>query len=231
MWSPTRSSNDIYHHGILGQKWGQRNGPPYPLKAGAHSSSEKKAGWKKSLGDGRNESEYGRSSKERKKDANKLLKASKSRYREDFTKAAENIINNNVSKKEIDELKRKHQKCIEAEEAGFDAEDLLYELASARFEKETGNRSDFFGWDEDDDKYYDMILKERPDIKETIDLANTLFDDWLNDCKKVTDSILQSEGEITIKSLNSYSISETTLNKLLNDELVDMLFYGRFRQV
>lgn len=22
---------DVYHHGILGQKWGVKNGPPYPL--------------------------------------------------------------------------------------------------------------------------------------------------------------------------------------------------------
>lgn len=29
------------HHGIKGQKWGQKNGPPYPLKAGSHSSGEK----------------------------------------------------------------------------------------------------------------------------------------------------------------------------------------------
>ena len=39
----------LYHHGIAGQKWGKRNGPPYPLDASDHSSSEKKAGWKKSL--------------------------------------------------------------------------------------------------------------------------------------------------------------------------------------
>ena len=38
------------HHGILGQKWGQKNGPPYPLDASDHSASEKKAGWEKSLG-------------------------------------------------------------------------------------------------------------------------------------------------------------------------------------
>lgn len=32
----------IYHHGIKGQKWGDRNGPPYPLDAEDHSAEEKK---------------------------------------------------------------------------------------------------------------------------------------------------------------------------------------------
>lgn len=40
---------ELYHHGINGQKWGVRNGPPYPLGQSDHSASEKKAGWKKSL--------------------------------------------------------------------------------------------------------------------------------------------------------------------------------------
>ena len=39
----------LYHHGILGQRWGKRNGPPYPLGSSNHSASEKKAGWRKSL--------------------------------------------------------------------------------------------------------------------------------------------------------------------------------------
>lgn len=36
-------SNFLEHHGILKQKWGHRNGPPYPLGSGDHSSAEKQA--------------------------------------------------------------------------------------------------------------------------------------------------------------------------------------------
>ena len=34
----------LVHHGIKGQKWGKRNGPPYPLDSGNRSASERKAG-------------------------------------------------------------------------------------------------------------------------------------------------------------------------------------------
>lgn len=39
-----RKTNYLEHHGIQGQKWGVRNGPPYPLKPGMHSAAEKRAG-------------------------------------------------------------------------------------------------------------------------------------------------------------------------------------------
>lgn len=32
----------LSHHGIQGQRWGKKNGPPYPLAPSAHSSAEKR---------------------------------------------------------------------------------------------------------------------------------------------------------------------------------------------
>lgn len=43
----------LQHHGILGQKWGRKQGPPYPLDASDHSAAEKKAGWRQSLEENR----------------------------------------------------------------------------------------------------------------------------------------------------------------------------------
>lgn len=42
-------STVLCHHGILGQKWGKKNGPPYPLDAEKHSAAEKAAGYAKSI--------------------------------------------------------------------------------------------------------------------------------------------------------------------------------------
>lgn len=36
-------NNYLAHHGILGQKWGKKSGPPYPLDVSDHTASEKKA--------------------------------------------------------------------------------------------------------------------------------------------------------------------------------------------
>jgi len=38
---------ELKHHGILGQKWGVRNGPPYPLGGGSYTAREKEAIYKK----------------------------------------------------------------------------------------------------------------------------------------------------------------------------------------
>lgn len=61
----------LAHHGILGMQWGKRNGPPYPIGSSGHSASEKKAGWRKSLGGGRNEHLYDRKSESKPVDKSK----------------------------------------------------------------------------------------------------------------------------------------------------------------
>lgn len=54
--------NYLEHHGILNQKWGKRNGPPYPLNRESHSSAEKKT-LSKSLSGKRHEEMYDRKTK------------------------------------------------------------------------------------------------------------------------------------------------------------------------
>lgn len=43
--------NELYHHGIQGQKWGVRNGPPYPLDDTGQNSKKNKTTTEKRKGD------------------------------------------------------------------------------------------------------------------------------------------------------------------------------------
>ncbi len=99
--------NYLAHHGILGQKWHKRNGPPYPLDAGDHSKSEKEAGYNKSLDGGRNEELYDR--KARKRGAKE---ATKDLNRND-QEMAENRYKFNQAKKKYDKYSAKMLKAKE----------------------------------------------------------------------------------------------------------------------
>ena len=92
----------LVHHGIAGQKWGKRNGPPYPLDYNDHSAAEKKGDYRspgnkknkplsKTITDGtlkgesrdeiakkvknKNQENTGYDAKQAKKDFNKVKKA------------------------------------------------------------------------------------------------------------------------------------------------------------
>jgi len=70
----------LIHHGIAGQKWGQTNGPPYPLDYDAHSSAEKKKNPKSKLDN------YGNGKTDEKKRINDAFGFDLSKYT--FTKKA-----------------------------------------------------------------------------------------------------------------------------------------------
>ena len=37
-WREELYANELWHHGIKGQQWGERNGPPYPLDKSTHKA-------------------------------------------------------------------------------------------------------------------------------------------------------------------------------------------------
>lgn len=64
---------ELAHHGIKGQKWGKRNGPPYPLKPEDRSATEKK------------EQKSSSSKEESKKQSNKSTKIETSKKSYNFS--------------------------------------------------------------------------------------------------------------------------------------------------
>lgn len=112
---------ELYHHGILGQKWGRHNGPPYPLAPGNHSASEKKAGWRKSLDKAESVSEGGSTryganaytkalNKTDKARANEFSKYMKNDTKSDKYQAKSNIAKSKGNDKKAEKLKSKSDK-------------------------------------------------------------------------------------------------------------------------
>lgn len=89
--------NYLAHHGIKGQKWGDRNGPPYPLRPGAHSVAEKKHKTKGILGSMRESLARRHKAAEKKneiKRKERLVKdlQKEERRREDYEQAKERAV-------------------------------------------------------------------------------------------------------------------------------------------
>lgn len=104
----------LAHHGILGQKWGKRNGPPYPLDGSDHSASEKKAGWRKSLGGGESSSV-----RKKRRYITKETKRASKRYDKEIRK----------SDKEVTRAGKKYEKAAAKGSGSVNKKRELYEDA------------------------------------------------------------------------------------------------------
>ena len=102
--------SELYHHGIKGQKWGDKNGPPYPLGASDHSSSEIKEGrkgWSKEAKKEKINTRKNKRQLRRDKRAQKYYnKADK------YQSKIDSLTKKGRSKRKINRLEKKKQKAL-----------------------------------------------------------------------------------------------------------------------
>lgn len=190
-WKPGSSSDELMHHGILGMQWGHRNGPPYPLNSGDHSAKEKKAGWRKSLGNG-----DVKSARKKQKEIYKAVKGAKGDI-----KSLKEIAKNNVSPEMAKEIKDKFnawRKLSDVEEKFYSSKEYYDATAKAY--------DDTYKWfKENEPDYLRAIIKNNGGDKDTLDG----FHDFRKVFEGTHDSYLTSAQEkyYKRKGVNSKSLA------------------------
>ena len=234
-------ANYLEHHGILGMKWGQRNGPPYPLDAQDHSAAEKKAGWRKSLEDKVAARKANKAAKIEKK---KAARAAKEKEVEE--KRAAKYADYNRIKADVDEYKKSITQEIDSMEAASEKFNKLGDELAKDYERYYAsliNNSEFkyvlysrlyeeFGAGVDDDELWDLITSEAfDDVVKQFEPAQlrtkvkdfySAGDKYFDTLEKLADPIIkkyEAEGISNIKtpkSLFSDSI-KSQVKELITD--------------
>lgn len=70
----TTQPNELYHHGRLGQHWGKRNGPPYPLSSGIVRKAYKKKGLLERHREKKEEKKSGQNTRHQEIDKDRLIR-------------------------------------------------------------------------------------------------------------------------------------------------------------
>lgn len=240
-------SNYLIHHGILGQKWGKKNGPPYPLDAGDHSSSEKKAGWRKSL-------DNIKEAKKVKKTQKQFAKQMERSYKKDTPSWSNDekreLIKNAVSSKTSKELEKAYkvwEKASDEEEAFWDSKEYknahadAYDATLKWYEKNDPEGLKSMIADSNGDKYtltryhdfrkmyegYDDEYTSKAQIKyfkdHNIDpeAESAAFTTWQSKVDDVTDSLIGKYGNKPIRQ-KDMKLGYDTIRKYTRSGIVSL---------
>ena len=245
IWAP---SDILVHHGILGQKWGKKNGPPYPLGSGDHSVSEKKAGWRSSL-------------KEKKKVKNfsKSIDTSKNKNPGKMTSdvakdiATKKFKQNYISNDQINRVVSARNKWKETAKVSDKEKDLLKQIDEESWKlikenydeyekraidedvKEIGGKEAWikeYGYDPYDKAYsdwvfnaaldiaYDDVLSKYPDLKNRQKKVDRAVSEYMKVTREVTDEIISEYGDQKVKDSNygDYGVYISEIVNKLSEE-------------
>lgn len=193
-------SNYLAHHGILGQKWGHKNGPPYPLDVDDHSAKEKKAGWRESL----------HKKREQKRLAKEIKKATKeSRTTGDAQKAMGQYVRSRLTSEQ-------KEKLVSLKEQMEKDQDKAVKEFSKAYNKEYEKR--FKGKkpsdEETDNLYYEMddhLAGSKADVK-----AYESWDKYIQYSRGITESLIGKYGDDKLNYVSSAKYKDM-INRVLDD--------------
>lgn len=252
--TPDFYNDYISHHGILGMKWGKRNGPPYPLGAEDHSASEKKAGYKKSIKGSDTDagisktkkhkhSKLAKPNKQFEKEYKDILNSAKTdeekdiRIREldkkyanpNITKTDKKVSNSKQEKinKEIDNTN------VKKEEYGYG--DTKFEFSILPVKKENGKYVEFHASELSDQQLKDSAKDYKKNEKQIQDLAKEailddpyIYDSWIKDYHNMSKQEFINKLEIKSVYCTEYGAEVSVYEKdgynLLGGHSLDMEF-------
>lgn len=190
----------LYHHGILNQKWGVRNGPPYPLSKEQYSPAEQKA----------------------------IAKAyQKSAKKGDFSRWGNREINSILESKsqlkEIEKVARDYWGLSDEEQDKY-INKCLIEVDNVDPNSEEGQwRKSLYKYED-----FDQTLKDNPSGMYINDHYKGGYDKWENDyfreqekyskaCEEYTDKLLGAYGDLPVNPKNPYyKISDSFMLEILH---------------